>query len=454
MQAAQKYLDSSGFAGNAIVIGLGKSGLACAMFLVNHGWDVEVADIRSCPPMDNILKSELPGVELHTGQLKPQMFLNVHLVVMSPSANANVKIAKIAGQYGARIVSSLDIFMEWCERPVVAIAGTNGKSTVAALVEAIIQKNKGSICVGGPRDFPLFDLLNEPQPDVYMLELTSLHLERARKLNADVASILNISPNHLDRYPSVDTYVNALKRIFRGVKRPVVNRDDPIVSKLPIKGDMITFGRSAPQCDCDYGIVEESSNRWIVRGEEKLLDSADCVLQGCHNELNMLAACAIADAAGFPLDSRSSTAISEFKGLPYRCSDAGEWNGVRWINDSRSMNVGAAIAAVQSDPRPAVLIAGGLSKGADFSELATRVNGQLRGCVFYGRDGWSIGQSFPDLATKAFVDDIEDAVLAAAQMTRDGDRVVFSPGCASNDMFSDYSHRGKAFNSALERIVS
>ena len=453
MQSRLQKTENSSEAGNAIVFGLGKSAVACATFLINEGWDVAVADVNPRPQLESRFKSALPGIPVYA-PVYPQLFLNVDLVVMScTAANSNAAILQLAKEYGVEVVSSLDLFFERSTKPVIAVAGTNGKSTVTTLVDAIICSHGDSVRIGGYRGLPFLELLNKQQPNVFLLELSAMHLEQVNSVRPDVATILNVSPDHKERYSNLDDYVDCMAKVLQDAKIPVINRDDSIVSQLPTSGAGISFGLNQPPRDCDYGVVEDSSGRWIVRGDEKLINLSQCFLKGWHNELNLLAACAIAGAVGYPVDQKKNV-VTKFEGLRFSCNDEGEWNGVRWVNDARSKNVGAAIAAIQSNSRPVVLIAGGLSKGADFSQIPKSVNGKLRGCVFFGRDGKEIGKSLKGIAKRKQAEDLYEAIKVAESMTKEGDCVIFSPGCESNDMFTDCVHRGETFSKALQMHFS
>lgn len=439
-------------AGNAVVIGLGKSAIACASYLVNEGWNVEMADARSQPGLEAKVNSILPGVSIHS-PIESYLFLNADLTVLScTSTPSNFAIREQAKELGSQVLNSLEMFFSRAEKPIISVTGTNGKSSVTTLVRNIIEKNRDEVLLGGCRGYPFMDLLNKRQPDAYLLELSAPHLEQVESVVSDVAAILNVSPDHMERYSSVEECVKSMSKLIRDAKVAVINRDDALTSQIATTGTRITFGMNRPENEIDYGIVEFSGIKWIVRGTTKLVNLTRCNLNGDHTIMNLLAGCAIAEAAGYPVKS-ARTMVTQFEGLPYRCSTEGEWNGVQWVNDARSTNVGAALAAIQSNSRPVVLIAGGLSKGADFSLIPEKVNGKLRGCVFYGRDRREISKPFNGGVSKHHVEDIYDAISVANKLTKKGDCVVFSPGCASNDQFTDFVHRGKTFTQALQMHV-
>lgn len=454
MELLKKSAQSNGYTGNAVVVGLGRSAIACATHLIDNGWDVEMAEVKSQPGLERNVSSLLPGVAINA-PFESDLFVGKDLAVLScTSAPSNLRIARMAKEYGAEVMNSLELFFHCADKPVISITGTNGKSSVTTLVSNIISRYRRVVQLGGCRGYPFMELLKKRQVDAYLLELSAPHLEQVERIQSDVAAVLNVSPDHLERYKSTDACVGTMAKLISDAKIAVINRDDPIVSDISTTGQRITFGLNSPESEEDYGVVDFSGVNWVVRGDTKLLNLGRCQLSGDHNILNILASCAVADAAGYPVKA-VRTAVTNFEGLPYRCSTEGEWNGVRWVNDARSANVGAALAAIQSNKRPVILIAGGLSKGADFSMIPENVNGRIRGCIFFGRDRREISKTFDvtDNVAKHHVEDIYDAISVANSMTKEGDCVVFSPGCASNDQFTDFEHRGKSFSQALQLQV-
>ena len=438
--------------GHAIVVGLGRSGVACATFLLNSGWDVEVGDVRRHPQMEDLFHAALPGIAIHS-PLDPDIFMSTDLVAISSTVTkVNSGIGKLAEEYGAEVISGLELFLTHSDRPIVAIAGTNGKSTVASLLEKIISGHKATTLLGGCRGFTFAELLNKQKPDVYVLELSPHHLEQAQIIPADVSAVLNIAPDHIDRYGNVETYTEVLSITYNGALTSVVNRDDAVVSELPVSGESVSFGLDEPPRDIDFGITDNENGRWICRGKERLINLARCALEGSHNELNLLAACALAQSIGYPVDSVKGI-IMKFDGLPYRCVEEGIWDGIRWINDARSTNAGAMVAAIESQSSPVVLICGGISHAADFSEISKKVGDRIRGCVVYGRDRHEIAKSLNGISKTEKAENLQHAVAVASQLAQTDDCVVFSPGCASFDMFTDYEHRGRSFSNILHGAV-
>ncbi len=433
---------------NAVVVGLGKNSISCAAYLIDEGWDVEMLDVKPHPQLERLVESELSGIMIHT-EVDPYPFMNADLVVMTRAMTGLYsEVAELARKYGCRTMTSLELFFECSNKPVVAIVGNNGKSTVLALVDAIAKCQGKATCIDAKNGYPFLDLLDANQPDAYILELSTQQLAQVQSVGPDIITILNQTQEQATENgatPSID----AVTRVTSNATMTVMNRDDPVISRMGIDGASIEFGRSKPKHDSDYGILTAGTSRWIAKGAEKLINIDHCELQGSHNELNILAACAVAHAVGYSVSTARST-IKKFKGLPYSCEDEGRRNGIRWVNDARSTNVDSTIAAIENSEEDVVLIAGGLTQGDDFSKITRKVNGKLRGCVLFGRDGWKLDQSFDGVKNKELVESIDDAISVAEQIASEGDCVVFSPGCVSHDMFSDYEQRGETFSQALK----
>ncbi|MDE0309295.1 MAG: UDP-N-acetylmuramoyl-L-alanine--D-glutamate ligase [Acidiferrobacterales bacterium] len=442
MQATQNTIGNS--VPSAVVVGLGKNSISCAAYLIDEGWDVEMLDVKPHPQLERLAESELPGIMIHS-EVDPYAFMNANMVVTTRVMTGQYsQVAQIASEYGCRTVTSLELFFERSTKPVVAIVGSNGKSTVLALVDAIANRQGRATCIDAKYGYPFLDLLDADQPDVYVMELSAQQLAQVHSISPDIITILNHSADN-----GAVTSIDTVKRVARNADLRIVNRDDPAFSSADLKGARIEFGRSGPKSESDYGILTEGKSRWVVKGTEKLIRTNHCALQGSHNELNIVAACALAETIGYA-PSVARNAIKNFKALPYSCEDEGRRNGIRWVNDARSTNVDSTIAAIEHSKGNVVLIAGGLSQGDDFAKVARKVNGKLTGCVLFGCDGWKLNQSFDSVKNKELVESIDDAIVAAEQIASEGDCVVFSPGCVSHDMFSDYQQRGETFSKALQ----
>jgi UDP-N-acetylmuramoylalanine--D-glutamate ligase len=451
------------FAGRkALVLGLGDTGLSMAKWLARRGADVQVADTRAEPPQLAALRRTLPDVPAACGPFRDESFAGADLIAISPGlplAEPHVRRALAAG---ARAVGDIELFARGlgADARVIAITGTNGKTTVTSLTGAMARA-AGSDCeVAGNIGPAVLDALMRREdsgrsPDLWVLELSSFQLETTISLAAAAATVLNISEDHLDRYRGVDEYAAAKARIFGGGGLQVLNRDDPRSLAMALPGRRtITFGLDAPGRDEDWGLLERDGGPWLAQGASALLAVRDMKLAGLHNAANALAALALCRGMGLPL-APLLKALREFKGLPHRVEPVGEAHGVRWYDDSKGTNVGstvAALAGLAHGGAKVVLIAGGEGKGQDFSPLKAAVARSARALVLIGRDAPLIeaaveGAGVPVLRAGS----MDQAVAAAADAAHVGDAVLLSPACASFDMFRNYKHRGEVFRLAVER---
>jgi len=463
----------------ALVVGLGLTGLSCVRYLMDQGYEVCVADTRVTPPQFDALQQEYPNVPVHTGAFDPALFRGAQLVCVSPGVSLAEPALQAAMAAGAEIVGDIELFARAVQgspsvagapsgeaktarrmpgataakAPVIAITGANGKSTVTSLVGAMCAAAGLDTRVGGNIGVAALSLLGPKEPDVYVLELSSFQLETTSSLNARASCVLNITPDHMDRYASVDAYAAAKARIYDGDGVMVLNADDPIVAAMRRPGrHTVCFSLNAPLGADDYGLRTHAGAVWLVRGSEPVLPAADVPLPGRHNLANVLAALALADAAGVPRAAQLS-AIRTFRGLPHRTELVAERDGVRWINDSKGTNVGATVAALAGMTAPVVLIAGGDGKGADFSGLKPVCARHARAVVLIGRDAPLIEAALGGVVPIVRAGDMRDAVTQARALARPGDLVLLSPACASFDMFRNYEHRGDVFRSTVEEML-
>ncbi len=436
---------------SSVVVGLGKTGLSCVRFLVDHGYDVEVADSRATPPMKQQLMSQYPDVPLHLG-LDPEYLTNVDLVVISPGVSIHEPGIQQARQHGVELAGDVELFARHAQAPVIAVTGSNGKSTVTALVGEMCHMAGLEAPLGGNIGVPALDLLAPAQriPDWYVLELSSFQLETTSSLRAKAAAVLNVSPDHMDRYPDVNAYAQAKAQIFHGDGIAVVNRDDPATVELvPAARSILTFGYSAPQRDEEFGLVAHGDTLWLARGEEKLMPREQVPLYGSHNVTNVLAAMALASVAGVP-STAMVTATRRFVGLPHRTELVLDRDGIRWVNDSKATNVGATVAALHGSDSAVILIAGGDGKAADFSPLRKAVSQHVRAAVLLGRDAATIADVIDDVTPCHHVDTLREAVRTAGRLAQTGDVVMLSPACASFDMFENFEQRGDVFRALVQ----
>jgi len=436
---------------DAIVIGLGRTGLAALRYLQSAGRRVAAADTRSDPPSIDTVRQELPGIHIRTGRLDAAWLTTARCLVVSPGVPVREPAIQEARVAGVEVLGDIELFARVVDAPVIAITGSNGKSTVTRLVELMGRECGIEIAAGGNIGMPVLELLDGPPRQAYVLELSSFQLETTESLRPAAAAVLNVSPDHMDRYVSFDDYRAAKARIYAGARAVVCNRGDPATRPPGTGAGVWTFGLDAPAGERDFGLVVDGAATWLASGRGRLVEARRLALAGRHNQANVLAALALGAAAGWD-PAPCVAAAQRFTGLPHRMEPVAERAGVRWINDSKATNVGAAAAALGGAGAPAVLIAGGDGKGADFQPLRHAVAATARAVVLLGRDAPLIERALGDAVPVHRAVDLDDAVRQAAELARAGDVVLLSPACASFDMFPDYEHRGDAFRAAVARL--
>lgn len=438
---------------DAVVVGLGKTGLSCARFLASRGVSFAVTDSRLQPPELASLTRLLPQVPVFTGGFDANLLGRADKLILSPGVAASEPAIRQAVEQGVDLLGDIEMFARSASAPVVAVTGSNGKSTVASLTAAMMQQAGVKVLLGGNIGTPALDLLEEDIPDFYVLELSSFQLETVRSLDAAAAAVLNVSPDHLDRYADIDAYVAAKRRIYAGTGVMVINLDDDCVRAMQRPSrTAISYSLSAPAPGC-FGVRHVGGQEWLAFGDDTLLPVTDLGLSGHHNISNTLAALALGSAVGMPV-SAMLQAAKEFTSLPHRCQRVVTMAGVNWVDDSKGTNVGAACAAITGlgGDNNLILIAGGDGKGADFNPLAGAVQGRVRAAVLIGRDAALIGQAIESRTQVVYATDMDAAVATAAGLARPGDTVLLSPACASFDMFRDYRHRGETFAAAVRNL--
>ncbi|HEX7044785.1 MAG TPA: UDP-N-acetylmuramoyl-L-alanine--D-glutamate ligase [Burkholderiales bacterium] len=436
----------------AVVVGLGLTGLSCVRHLVARGYDVRVVDSRREPPNVAALGAEFPGVPVHAGGFAADWLAAAELLVVSPGVSLREPALANALAAGAEAVGDVELFAREARAPVIAVTGSNGKSTVTSLVGVMCRTAGLDARVGGNIGVPALALLGSREPDVYVLELSSFQLETTRSLDARAAVVLNLTPDHMDRYRDLAEYAAAKQRIFRGSGVMVLNADDAAVRAMAQPGREVRgFTLGGPRPGADYGVRVRAGETWLVCGDEPLLRASEVPLPGRHNLANALAAAALADALGVPRAAQRE-AIRAFRGLPHRTERVAEIGGVRFINDSKGTNVGATVAALSGMEAPVVLIAGGDGKGQDFAALRAACTAHARAVVLIGRDAGRIEAALAGAVPTQRAADLREAVVAARTLARPGDVVLLSPACASFDMFRDYEHRGETFRAVVQEL--
>ncbi|MGQ9425994.1 UDP-N-acetylmuramoyl-L-alanine--D-glutamate ligase [Gilvimarinus sp. F26214L] len=439
------------------IIGTGETGLSVARYLASKNQRFVMFDTRQAPPNLERVKADFPDVRLELGDLRATSLQHVTRVIVSPGVSPDEAALREVRERGVPVLGDIQLFVNEISAPLVAITGSNGKSTVTTLVGEMLKTAGMRVAVGGNLGTPALDLLGEVEPDVYVLELSSFQLETVDSVNAEVATILNISLDHLDRHAGLLDYHRIKQRVYFGAKKVVVNREDPL-TQPPLRPDQVlcSFGLDRPDLG-HFGLIEEGGESWLAFGLQKLLSAKELRLQGRHNLANALAALAIGHHMGADVQRMLET-LRRFPGLVHRCQWVGERDGIDFINDSKGTNVGATLAAIQGlarTPARLILIAGGEGKGADFSELAPVMKESLRALVSIGVDGEQIATVARSVGVNVIAaSSMEDAVHKAATAAEPGDAVLLSPACASFDMFSSYMDRGERFMAAVEELTS
>ncbi len=482
---------------HALVLGLGESGLAMTRWCQRFGARVRVADTRSAPPSLPMLRGELAAAEFVPGAFDKALLDRIDLLALSPGLSPGLMVVFEARARGIPVVGEIELFAQGLRDlgvrdkcKIIAITGTNGKTTTTALTAHLCRSAGRDTELGGNISPAALDALmarldGGRLPEIWVLELSSFQLETLESLNADVATVLNVTDDHLDRYIDIAEYASAKQRIFAGTGAQVLNRNDVRVKNMALPGRLLlSFGLDAAGMLEDFGLRERRGEFWLVQGDNFLLPLSKLPLPGLHNAANALAALALCHAIGLPLTSLVA-GMTSFKGLPHRVEKVAEVAGVNYFDDSKGTNVGATVAALSGlggqmaaqvsrrpppgredgregsqfaasgneNDRKIVLIAGGDGKGQDFSPLKDAVMRHARGVVLIGRDAGRIENALAGCSVALFhAKDMEAAVRAAAAAALPGDAVLLSPACASFDMYRNYVQRAEVFIAAVQAL--
>ncbi|PCJ30158.1 MAG: UDP-N-acetylmuramoyl-L-alanine--D-glutamate ligase [Moraxellaceae bacterium] len=447
-----------------VVVGLGKTGLSCARFLCQQGFAVAVTDSRDNPPGLAAVLAEYPGVVVSVGAFDQSLMLAAEELVVSPGVSLQEPAVKAAVAAGVPAIGDIELFSRYIPREnttIVAITGSNAKSTVTTLVGDMIQQAGHTVIVAGNIGLPVMDILLQGQSaEFYVLELSSFQLETTYNLKANVATILNLSPDHLDRYDGMQGYIAAKQRIYSGCDTAIANADDQ--ATLPTDSldcRVLTFTSSSslelPQAGYYYATAGEKET--LCHNDNKVIDLADIALSGGHNLQNAIAALTIGQAIGLSDESMAIT-LSTFSGLAHRCQIIAKQDNVAWINDSKGTNTGATIAALNGlgplYQSGIVLIAGGVAKGADFSQLVPAVSAYVSDAVLIGADAKQLDAALNNDCDIHHVDSLALAVDKSRGLVKSGGAVLLSPACASFDMFSGFEDRGNQFIELVNNVTS
>ncbi|HEV7613146.1 MAG TPA: UDP-N-acetylmuramoyl-L-alanine--D-glutamate ligase [Steroidobacteraceae bacterium] len=446
---------------HSVVVGLGKTGASCVRYLSKRGIPVVATDSRRAPPGLADLGDLASLVDLRLGGFDLSLLDDASQILMSPGISLEEPIARAARDRGIEVLGDVELFAHNVHAPVIGITGTNGKSTVTSLVAHMAATAGLNVLAGGNLGDAVLDLLDQPTPDLYVLELSSFQLETTSSLKLQAAVVLNVTADHMDRYPSMAAYARAKSRIFAKAATVVLNADDPLVAAMrqaPERGGdaarIVTFSVESSDVEgrrADFSLLRIGGQTLLAHQGAALLDTARMKISGLHNAANALAALALGDAAGLPMP-KMLEALESFTGLPHRSEWVAEVAGVSYVDDSKGTNVGATIAAVAGMPGPLVMIAGGVGKGQDFAPLAQAFRGKVRHAVLIGRDAPAVAKALAGVCTTETAPSMPQAVAAAMRAAHAGDTVLLSPACASLDMFRDYAHRGDVFAATVRNL--
>ena len=441
----------------AVVVGLGRSGFSAARYLLAQGFEVAVTDSRADPPewprLEALGRELGRDIIVRRGGFDVSLLEGAELLLVSPGVAPSGAFFEAARARGLELIGDIELFARAARAPVAGITGTNGKSTVTTLLAQMATRAGLRTRSGGNLGEPALDLLAD-SAQLYVLELSSYQLETTNSLSLAAAAVLNVTPDHLDRYRDLDAYAAAKARIYARCEVAVVNLDDARVSAMirPARRSL-SFSLRADS-GADYALLQrDDGERWLARHGRTLLPLRALKLTGAHNAANALAALALGEALSLPLPAMLD-ALRSFGGLPHRSQWVADVRGVHYVDDSKGTNVGATLAAVAGMAGPLLVILGGEGKGQDFRPLRAAFADKVRVALLIGRDARALAQALEGACDCRFADRLEAAVEMAAALARPGDTVLLSPACASLDMFRDYAHRGSVFVAAVQGLAA
>jgi UDP-N-acetylmuramoylalanine--D-glutamate ligase len=439
----------------SLIVGLGATGVSVARYLSARGEQIRVIDSRKSPPGLAELRAAVPGAEVELETLDARWLDGVGSVVLSPGLGAEIPLAAEARRRGIEVIGDVELFARdtrAARAPVIAVTGSNGKSTVTTLAAKMLEAQGLAAPAGGNLGPPALDLLAGDAPaDAYVLEISSFQMETTESLRPLAAAVLNVSPDHLDRHGTFERYAGLKAKLLAAAASAVFNADDPAAAAMAARHRRpIPFSIERPLAR-GYSLVERHGERWLARDGGALMRRAELTLRGTHNEANALASLALTAELTTDLGATLDV-LRTFAGLPHRCQLVAERRGVTYIDDSKGTNVGATLAALQGFSEPLVLIAGGLGKGQDMTPLAAGARGRVRAAVLIGEAADEIERVLGSVCPTLRAASMHEAVQAAARLANRGDTVLLSPACASQDMFRDYKHRGELFARAAREL--
>ena len=441
---------------NTVILGLGATGLSAARFLSSIGKSFVFADSRTAPPRLAEVRQTYPDVPVVLGPFDADLLLSFDSVVVSPGISLQEPALVAAQQQKIKLLGDVELFLAYAKAPVILITGSNGKSTVTKLVGEMAVASGLKVGVGGNLGTPMLDLLDD-ENQLYVIELSSFQLELVTDTRGAIATILNISPDHMDRYAGLQQYHTAKHRIFRGASKVIFNREDALTNPLQSGGvKLCNFGLNRPDL-ASFGLLEVEGETWLACGLQPLMRSAELALKGRHNIANALAALALGQAADLDMAAMLQC-LRTFTGLSHRCEYVATLDGVTYIDDSKGTNIGATVAALngfgETDRANLILIAGGQGKGQKFSDLRVPLGKFVKLLALFGEDAQSIAETLAGSTQIETLDSLQSAVDCARAAAEPGDIVLLSPACASFDMFSGFEERGRRFQEAVTAVAA
>ena len=444
-----------------LVLGLGETGLSMLRYLSAQGAQLRAADSRTAPAGVSEAAKYVQAQQIFCGPFTASLFEGIDLIAISPGvALAETEVTRAINR-GVPVMGDIELLAMHLQRQqhrpkVLAITGANGKTTVTSMVAHMCGYAGNDAVAAGNISPAVLDVMmrrGANQPEVWVLELSSFQLETTATLQPDVATVLNVTEDHLDRYAGMDAYAAAKARVLVGCKVQLLNRDDVrSISMTREDAALVSFGLNAPQRPQDFGISHANGEIWLMQGEHRLMAASELQVSGLHNVANALAALALCRAIDLDMDVLLA-GLRSFKGLPHRVEKVAEIAGITYYDDSKGTNVGATEAALKGLGKRAVVILGGEGKGQDFSPLHAAVRDHARAAVLIGRDAKVIEKALQDCGVEVVcASDMQDAVQRASVLAKTGDAVLLSPACASFDMFRNYEHRAQVYIAAVQAL--
>lgn len=435
-----------------VIVGLGKTGVSVARHFDSLALPFVMADTRENPSGLSSFIQEFPDTPVYSGALSTQLFADARQIIVSPGVDLREPAIQYAISQGAECLGDIELFAMASQIPVVAVTGSNGKSTVVQLVTDMACASGIRAYAGGNVGRPALELLDLDDAELFVLELSSFQLESTKSLKPHVSTVLNISADHLDRHETLERYAEIKAGIYTHATNSVVNRGDEYVSNMETSGAISSFGLDDP-VEGEFGLRPQGTRTYLAKGDEYLFPIDELAIPGESGVLNALAALAIGDVLSLPME-KMLLALASFKGLPHRLSQVGVLNGVEWFNDSKGTNIGASIASLRSLNGNVVLLAGGVFKGGDLDQFRSAVARYAKHVILFGHDADLLRKAVSGATCVHSANSMRDAVTIAKKLSVAGDKVLLSPACSSLDMYQDYSERGMDFESCFRELAT